>query len=143
MSHDRPHIYRAILEGLAMETLNGYEAIQEKTGITIDEIRVSGGASQSDQVLQILADVIQVPTVRMEVQEAAALGTAVSAAVGSGLFPTIDDAVSAMTHPKTVFAPKQENRDIYQFLYKKYTDLYPRIADYYKETAFILEAKDV
>lgn len=142
MSHDRPHIYRAILEGLALETLNGYDVIRKKTGIEIEEIRVSGGASQSDQVLQILADVFQVPTVRMEVQEAAALGSAVSAAVGSGLYPTISEAVNAMTHPKTVFTPNRGNRDIYRFLYNKYVDLYPKVADHYKETAFLLETKD-
>jgi ribulose kinase len=66
----------------------------------------------------------------------------VSAAVGSGLFPDLSSAVDAMTHPKTVFTPNRENRDIYRFLYKKYVDLYPRIAGYYKETAYLLEKND-
>ena len=58
MAHSRAHIYRAILEGFAYEIRAGYEVMAAKTGVTIREIRVSGGGSKSDAILSIVADVL-------------------------------------------------------------------------------------
>ncbi|MEA3224030.1 MAG: FGGY-family carbohydrate kinase [Thermodesulfobacteriota bacterium] len=142
MAHSRAHIYRAILEGLAYETKAGYDAIFEKTGIAINEIRVSGGGSNSNMVLSIIADVFQVPAIRMEESESAALGAAICAATGSGLFPGFQEGIEKMVHQKDRFEPNSKNRAVYETMYKCYQDFYPRVADLYRKTEKIASPKE-
>ena len=142
MAHSRAHIYRAILEGLAYETKAGYDVIFEKTGIAINEIRVSGGGSNSDMVLSIIADVFQVPAIRMKQSESAALGAAICAAAGSGLFPSFQEGIEKMVHQKDRFEPNSENRAVYETMYKCYQDFYPRVADLYRKTERIASPKE-
>jgi sugar (pentulose or hexulose) kinase len=137
MAHSRAHIYRAILEGIAYEILTGLEAIQEKAGIMLKEIHVSGGGSQSDMVLSILADVFQVPTIRMRVSETTALGAAICAACGIGLFPSLKEGIDCMVHPEQRFDPNPENMGVYTTLYRCYQEVYPRIAEFYRRTEHI------
>ena len=62
--HTRAHIYRAILEGLAFALLEGKERTEQRSGVQMTELRVSGGGSQSDAAMQITADIFNLPTAR-------------------------------------------------------------------------------
>ena len=137
MAHSRAHIYRAILEGFAYEIRAGYEVMAAKTGVPIREIRVSGGGSKSDAILSIVADVLGVPALRMEVQESSALGAAICAAAGSGIFTTVEEAAARMVHIKQRFEPNPKNRAVYETMYRCYRDFYPRVGDLYRETEAI------
>lgn len=143
MAHGRAHIYRAILEGLALETRAGYDAINEVSGVKIDEIRVSGGGSNSDMVLDITANVLGVPTVRMKVSEAAALGAAICAAHGAGLVPSIDEAIERMVHTTDRFEPNPETMATYDRIYKVYTEIYPRMEELYLDTDDMATSADL
>lgn len=142
MAHGRAHMYRAILEGLALETRAGYDAISEVSGVEVDEIRVSGGGSNSDMVLTITANVLGIPTVRMKVSEAAALGAAICAAHGAGLVSSVDEAVERMVHTTERFEPNTEAKAIYDRIYKVYTKIYPRMEELYHETNDMATSKD-
>jgi sugar (pentulose or hexulose) kinase len=141
MAHSRAHIYRAILEGFAYEIRAGYEVMAAKTGVPIRKIRVSGGGSKSDAILSIVADVLGVPAERMEVQESSALGAAICAAAGSGIFPTVDEAVERMVHTRQRFEPNPKNKAVYETMYRCYRDFYPRVGDLYRETEAIASQK--
>ncbi|MDA8137351.1 MAG: FGGY-family carbohydrate kinase [Desulfobacteraceae bacterium] len=133
--HTRAHLYRAILEGLAYALREGRERLERRTGTRITTLRVSGGGSQSDQALQLTADIFGLPTVRPHLYETAGLGAAIDAAVGLGLHSDFTSAVQAMTHTGRLFEPdpvqqRQYERlyhEVYKQMYKRLRPLYERI----------------
>ena len=64
----------------------------------LKRLMVSGGGSQSDEIMQITADVFGMPVERPHTYETSALGAAIAAAVGSGIHPDFATAVESMTH---------------------------------------------
>ena len=132
--HTRAHIYRAIIEGLAYALKNGAIVTQKRTGVDIQKLRVSGGGSQSKSVMQITADVFNLPVERPHTYETSALGAAIDAAVGMGLYPNFESAVSEMTRVRDVIDPVPENRDIYQELFDRvYNRMYKQLKGLYGE----------
>lgn len=92
----RAHIYRALLEGIAFEMADNAAAMADELGARFGEVIVTGGGARSRILPQIVADVTGLPVRRAAVDDAAGLGAAVCAAVGSGLHPGWDDALAAM-----------------------------------------------
>ena len=78
------HIARAALESIAYQTVDVLEAMQNDSGIAIEELRVDGGATRNDLLMQFQADVLGVPVVRPEVTETTALGAAYLAGLAVG-----------------------------------------------------------
>jgi len=117
--HTRAHIYRAILEGIGYELKRLSEIAYRKTGIPLKEIRVGGGGSKSDVAVQIAADLFNLPVFRMGTSEIGALGAAIDAAVGTGMFSSFEEAVASMVKKGQTFEPRPENHRIYQRLYEE------------------------
>ncbi|MBU0928303.1 MAG: FGGY-family carbohydrate kinase, partial [Spirochaetes bacterium] len=90
--HERSHLYRAIIEGLAFGLKEGLESIERVSKKKVESLRVSGGASQSDAICQISADVFDLPIARGETFEASGLGAAMCAAAGLGWYPGVAEA---------------------------------------------------
>ncbi len=105
--HTRAHLYRSMIEGLAYGLREGKERLERRTGTPITELRVSGGGSQSDAVMQLSADVFGLPAIRPHVYETSGLGAAIDAAVGLKLHPDFDTAVREMTRVGRVFDPNR------------------------------------
>lgn len=95
-SHGRYHFYRAILEGLTLESARAAAAI-ERRGIAIDEFVTIGGGAKSRLWVQLVADATDRPVRVCETVEASALGAAMLAAFGAGWYPRIADAATAMS----------------------------------------------
>jgi sugar (pentulose or hexulose) kinase len=130
--HTRAHIYRAIIEGLAYALKEGMEKTEKRTGIQIEKIRVSGGGSQSENAMQITADIFGKAVEKPHTYETSALGAAITAAVGMNYFSNFDDAVAQMTRISKVYEPKAESAEIYKELYQKvYRKLYKRLQPLY------------
>lgn len=130
--HTRAHVYRAILEGLAYGLRDGAERIEARIGTRMGRIRISGGGSQSDQAMQITADVFGRPTERPHTFETSALGAAINVAVGVGLLPDHRSAVARMTRRGTVFTPRPEAVRTYDALFRRvYRPMYGRLAPLY------------
>jgi len=131
--HTRAHIYRAIIEGLAYALRAGKESVEKRTGTQIETLRVSGGGSQSDQAMQITADVFGIPAERIHTHEASGLGAAINAAVGVGLYASYEEAVAHMVHQGERFLPNTENREVYNQLFGEvYQKMYGRLNPIYR-----------
>jgi sugar (pentulose or hexulose) kinase len=111
--HTRGHIYRSLLEGIALTLKNNYDAMIDELGIKPEKIIICGGGSNSDLYMQIFADMYGVKTVRNEINGAAALGSAICVAVATGLYKGFDEAVNNMVKQKDEFIPNEENHKIY------------------------------
>ncbi|MFH2010308.1 MAG: FGGY-family carbohydrate kinase [bacterium] len=132
--HTRSHVYRAILEGLAYGLREGKERTERRAKITMREIRVAGGGSQSDAAMQLTADIFGIPASRPHVYEASGLGAAIDLAVGLGLHPSFEAAVAEMTRVRDTFEPIPENRRLYDDLYHRvYLKMYKRLKPLYDD----------
>lgn len=132
--HTRGHLYRAILEGLAYALREGKERTESRSKVPITELRVAGGGSQSDAAMQITADVFGLPASRPHTYEASGLGAAIDIAVGLGLHPDFETAVSEMTHTGETFEPDTATHRIYDALYRRvYRQLYRQLRPLYEE----------
>lgn len=128
-AHGPAHVYRAVLEGIALEERLCTLGVEHATGTPIAELVVMGGGSRSDLFCQILADVTDKPVVRAGSSEATALGAGILASVAAGLHPSLDSAVRAMTRTAERFTPS-ENAPWYRALYDEvYADLYPELRE--------------
>jgi xylulokinase len=112
LGHRRGHLVRALLEGGACVVRRVLLAIVS-LGERVEEVRLVGGAAGSDLTAQIRADVLGLPIRRMPVREASALGAAILAAVGAGLFPKVPRAARAMTGAGEFIYPRAEHRARY------------------------------
>jgi sugar (pentulose or hexulose) kinase len=136
--HTRAHMYRAILEGLAYALREGMERIEKRSGVSVTELRVAGGGSQSDAAMQLTADIFGLPAARAHVYETSGLGAAIAIAAGLGLHPDFDSATRAMTRPGRVFEPIAVNRRIYDQLYRRvYLKMYQQLQPMYQQIATI------
>ncbi|MCG8402132.1 MAG: FGGY-family carbohydrate kinase [Firmicutes bacterium] len=132
-SHTRAHLYRALLEGLAFAVREGRERIEKRTGTPVNELFVCGGGSRSDVVMQIAADMFNLPAARTSVYEASGLGAAILAATGAGLHSDLGAAVREMTGAGRVFEPRPDAARVYDELYHGvYRRLYRRLRPLYK-----------
>jgi glycerol kinase len=80
------HLARATLESIAFQTADVLDAMQADSGIAVSELRVDGGASRSDLLMQFQADVLGVPVLRPHAHERTALGAAYLAGLATGLW---------------------------------------------------------
>jgi sugar (pentulose or hexulose) kinase len=132
--HNRAHLYRAILEGLAYALREGKEREEKRSGVNITELRVSGGGSQSNAAMQLTADIFGLRTARPHIYETSGLGAAIDAAVGLKLHPDFKTAVAEMTRIGEFFEPNMTTHKIYDQLYKRvYKQMYRRLKPLYEE----------
>lgn len=87
----REHIARAALESIAWQTLDVLGAMQRDAGVPLASLRVDGGASRNDLLMQFQADVLNVPVRRPTVPETTALGAAYLAGLAAGYWKGTDD----------------------------------------------------
>ncbi|MBA4142387.1 MAG: glycerol kinase GlpK [Nitrosospira sp.] len=99
------HIARAALEGVAFQVADLIDAMRADTGKELKELRVDGGASRSEPMMQFQADLLGVPVVRPAVIETTALGAAYLAGLAVGFWP---DTAAIATHwqVEKVFEPR-------------------------------------
>lgn len=85
------HIARAALEGIAFQVADLLQGMQNDAGYKLSELRVDGGASVNDTLLQIQADLGQITVVRPKVTETTALGAAYLAGIGTGVWKSREE----------------------------------------------------
>lgn len=87
----KAHIARAALEAVAFQSAELLEAMQKDSGVTLTELRVDGGASANDLIMQFQADILGVPVVRPRITETTALGAAYLAGLAVGYWKSTDE----------------------------------------------------
>ncbi|WP_207510613.1 glycerol kinase GlpK [Longitalea luteola] len=85
------HIARAALESIALQTMDVLTAMQADAGSPIKELRVDGGATANDLLLQIQANVLQATVIRPQITETTAIGAAYLAGLAVGYWKNIDE----------------------------------------------------
>jgi xylulokinase len=99
-----------------------------RSGVQINEVRSMGGGARSDLWLQIKADVIGLPLVRMEEEETSTLGAAILAAVRAGDHPDVATAAKAMVRLGQRFDPDGRTIPTYERSFALYNELYLALA---------------
>lgn len=99
------HIARATLEAIAMQTADVLDAMRADSGIALTSLRVDGGASRDNLLMQLQADALGVPVMRPVNIETTALGAAYLAGLGAGLWPSLD-AIAGRWQIDRVFEPE-------------------------------------
>ncbi|MHA1907694.1 MAG: xylulokinase [Candidatus Thorarchaeota archaeon] len=127
LGHTRRHMMRSVLEGVSYDIRSNLD-IMKMLGLPTNEVRVTGGAARSDVWMQIQADVLGVPVIRNQLDEATALGAAILACKGVGIFKSMTDAADEMVVQKDILYPSPENRSVYDNGYEKYMELYRTIS---------------
>ncbi|MDF2442478.1 MAG: glycerol kinase [Subtercola sp.] len=88
---NKGHIARAALEAIAFQTKEVIDAVNADSGVPLTELKVDGGATSNDTLLQFQADILGVPVVRPVVAETTALGAAYAAGLATGFWSSLDD----------------------------------------------------
>ena len=135
-SHRRGHMYRSLLEGIALEQALVTGMIESVTGVPVKEFIAIGGGAASDLWCQIMADTTGKPVRRSRTLEASSLGAAICAVVGAGWYATAADAAEAMSD-KTLrdMQPSTQNRRRYVELLGIYRELYPNLRGTFSKLA--------
>jgi glycerol kinase len=86
----KAHLARAVLEATAWQTREVVDAMRADASLTLHDLRVDGGMTANGLLMQILADVLDVPVVRPKVAETTCLGAAYAAGLAVGFWPDVD-----------------------------------------------------
>ncbi len=126
----RAQVYRAALEGLAFQLKDALAVFKAAAGIEPEALRVVGGGAKNRLWNQIRADVTGLPVVVPAETEATALGAAIVALVGAGVYASIDEARDEIDFGETRVEPSRV-ASAYAGLYEAYKGLAPALAPFY------------
>ena len=107
----RAHIARAALDGIAFQTYDIAQAMAKDLGAPLTELKVDGGASRNNLLMQFQSNLLGIPVVRPKITETTALGAAYLAGLAVGFWKDIDEIKSQWQVERT-FNPVPENDDI-------------------------------
>lgn len=131
LAHDRRHLTRAVLEGVAFGLRDGLD-LMIAAGVPVpDQIRASGGGTASQLWRRILADVLGTEIATVSTSEGAAYGAGLLAAVGAGWYPGVEAATEALVSATPVAAPGPDAA-VYAEAHAVYRDLYPALAPIFR-----------
>jgi xylulokinase len=127
LAHDRRHLTRAVLEGVAFGLRDGLDLMVAAGMPAPRQIRASGGGTASPLWRQILADVLGAEIATVNTSEGAAYGAGLLAAVGAGWYPTVEAASTSMVTATPVAEPGPDAAP-YAEAHALYRELYPALA---------------
>jgi xylulokinase len=134
---DRSHFARAVLEGVAYGLRDSFEIMKEM-GLPIREVRASGGGARSPLWRQIQTDVTGFPHVTINVDEGPALGVALLAGVGTGVYPSVEAACRSVIQVEAATDACSIHRAAYDRFYEVYRSLYPGLKAAFGEVGRIM-----
>ncbi len=105
----RGHIARATLEAIAFQNNDVIKTMEEDSGIPISSIRVDGGASANNLLMQLQADILQAKVIRPENIESTTLGVTFAAGLATGIWKNIKEIQTNISNDK-IFHPKKSHR---------------------------------
>jgi xylulokinase len=129
-AHDRSHMARAVMEGVAFSLRESLEIIKE-LGVPVREMRASGGGAKSALWRQILADVMNQAACTMNAEQGPAFGVALLAAVGDGQYKNIEEACKATIEVTAKTPPQRAAVKTYDQAFAIYRSLYGHLKESY------------
>ncbi len=133
LSHDRRHLTRAVLEGVAFGLRDGLNLMIGAGMPAPEHIRVSGGGTASALWRQILADVLGAEIATVNTTEGAAYGAGLLAAVGAAWYPTVEAAAERLVSATPAAEPGPD-ATLYAQAHAVYGELYPALAPVFHRT---------
>lgn len=121
--HKRAHIIRATMEGVSFSLRDSISILREM-GVKTNEMRITGGGGRSPLWRQICADNYGCPVKTVDTKEGPALGVAILAGVGTGVFATVEEGCSALIHTASTQTPNEQSMSVYSQYYRLYRKLY-------------------
>ena len=132
--HTKSHMLRAVMEGVAYSQRDSLEILRGM-GVSIDEMLACGGGGTSPLWRQMLSDLYACPVRTVKSKEGPALGAAILAGVGTGLYPGVREACAQMIQYGPAQDPIPENIPAYEKAYQVYTALYPALKENFSRLA--------
>ncbi len=129
-AHHRSHLTRSVLEGVAYSLKDSLEILLEM-GVSVEEIRASGGGGKSPLWRQIQADTFNREVVTVNASEGPAYGAALLAGVGIGFWPSVAAACEATIKVTSSTKPDPQAAQVYAKYYPIYNELYARLKTLY------------
>ncbi|MBE6871379.1 MAG: xylulokinase [Ruminococcaceae bacterium] len=126
--HTRRDMLRAVMEGVAYSLLDCMEIVRE-LGMAPSAVRASGGGGKSPLWRQMQADVFGCPVETVNSSEGGALGVALLAGVGAGIYDSVPQACDAVISVKSTIYPDTASQKAYEKAYSIYKALYPALKD--------------
>ncbi len=132
--HGRPHMIRAVMEGVSYSLMDCLSVFSEM-GIYPDSMIACGGGGTSKLWRKMLADIYNCPISTIASKEGPALGVAILAMVGTGMYGSVEEACEAVIKPGTTQNPESENHKKYMLFYERYCALYPALKEEFAKLA--------
>lgn len=121
--HTRAHLIRAVMEGVSYSLRDSIQILREMN-IETSEMAATGGGGRSRLWRQMLADNYRCPVKTVESKEGPALGVAILAGVGAGLFASVEEGCAALVQSGPAQEPIAANASVYDRAYPLYRELY-------------------
>jgi len=137
LRHTAAHLYRAIMEAAAYATRIILD-LMHASGIAAERIIACGGATKSELWMQIISDVCDKPISLTAEPQAAALGSAIAAAVASGVYADLPEAASHMVRTEDRYHPDEVRTSAYAEYIRQYRATYEALKDESKRLASLV-----
>ena len=134
-------LYRAVLEGLALEERGSLASMEQATGVPVQRLSIMGGAANSPLFVQIIADVMQRPLDICAEVETTCLGAAIlgAAAVGAEGTHDVRETAARMSRVSHVVEPNPDHAEVYELAAQVHQQLYPALRSSFGTIAQIRE----
>ena len=132
--HGLNELCRAVMEGVSFGLRDSLE-ILDNMGVKADKMLLTGGGAKSAFWRQLLADVYARPLSLINSPEGPALGVAILAGVGAGVYQSVESACDALVRPGDAIRPDTGKAAVYQRFHRLYQQLYPALKQSWQELA--------
>jgi xylulokinase len=132
--HGRAHLVRSVLEGVAFSQLECVDVFREM-GVPVSDMTLTGGGARSRLWRQMLADLYGCPVNTLAADQGGALGVALLAGVGAGLFSSVGEACGAVVRKGAALQPDEKSGAAYRPYFELYKELYLKLRGAYKTLA--------
>lgn len=132
--HTKAHLLRAVMEGVSYSLADCNEILKEM-GVEVEQMMACGGGGRSAVWRQMLSDLYQCQVKTVRQSEGPALGAAILAGVGCGIYESVETACDRLIGEDKVSQPSEEAGEIYQKYHRLYQKLYTNLKDSYRELA--------
>ena len=124
----RKEIVKALIEGTTFEMKLNMSILRD-SGVPVESIRSTGGGAKSAVWNQLKADMLGVPVATLQTSEGGSLGTAMLAGAATGVYSSVEEAVTGLIHENERYEPRAEYAARYNERFALYRDLYPTLKE--------------
>jgi xylulokinase len=124
--HGRPHMIRSVMEGVTFALRDSIEIMRE-LGLSVTQVRSTGGGARSSLWRQIQADIYGAEVVTVNAEEGPAFGAAILAAVGTGVYGTVEEAADDLVAVASRTEPDRDASARYEECYGIFRSMYPAL----------------